>query len=323
MKSRAIVITGPNAIEMWDYETPALKPGEMLVKTSYSGVSQGTEIWDYIGKRPELSFPNVPGYQSVGEVIDVADGVDGSMIGKTVRYISSRLEAPFTNSWMNCHVEYAVIKDNVLVVPDGVDPIEAAMSCMPAVSLLGNRMLNITIGDVVVVTGQGMIGQGAAQLARLRGATVIAADVSPQRLELSRKYSADYVVNPATEDLEAAVKAIKPDGADIAIDTTGRASMFPTLVNMIRVYGQISLQGWYPDPITFNFHDTHGKRPTIAIPCGLAMDSAVLDLLKERKLHLRGLVSNVESAANAAEMYKRMAAADPSLMGVVFDWSLV
>ena len=323
MKSTAIAITEPHAIELWEYAVPRLEAGEMLVETAYSGVSQGTEIWDYIGKRPELQFPNVPGYQSVGKVIDVAPNVDKSFIGKNVRFVRSRLGDRFTPSWMNGHVSHAVVKDDVLVVPDGVDLIEAAISCMPAVSLLGIRMVDITIGDLVVVTGQGLIGQGAAQLARLRGATVVAAETSDLRRQLSAKYSADRVVNPLTEDLDAFVKAIKPGGADLVIDTTGRSSIFPTLIDLIRVYGQVLLQGWYPEPISFDFHATHGKRPKIAIPCGQAMDGVVLDLLADKKLKLRGLVSHVLSPLDAASIYAKMAKADPSVMGVVFDWSKV
>ena len=39
----------------------------------YTGVSVGTERWALIGKRAEISFPNVPGYMGIGRVTKVGD----------------------------------------------------------------------------------------------------------------------------------------------------------------------------------------------------------------------------------------------------------
>ncbi|MDQ2730240.1 MAG: theronine dehydrogenase, partial [Armatimonadota bacterium] len=66
MTERAIVFPAAQSIEVQDYEPPAMRPDEMRVRTEFSGVSQGTEIWALLDRRPELSFPTVPGYQSVG-----------------------------------------------------------------------------------------------------------------------------------------------------------------------------------------------------------------------------------------------------------------
>ena len=319
MKAKAIVIVEQRKVDIWEYDVPSLNSGEILVETSHSGVSLGTEIWDYIGRRVELSFPNVPGYQSIGKVVEVAPGVDRSVIGKRVRFLRSRLEAPFTPSWMNGHVSHAVV-DTYRVVPDGVDDVEAAISAMPSVSLRGVRMLHFKIGDLVVVNGQGLIGAGSAQLARLHGATVVASEPSALRRELSAKYSADYVVDPREQDLVAFVKSLKPAGADIVIETTGRSDMFKLCVDLLRWEGQIALQGFYADPITFDFNHTHGKKPTIAVPCGTEDDPIVFDFLLRRQLQYRGLISHVASPEQAPALYERMAKADPEISGVVFDW---
>ncbi|MDR3706673.1 MAG: zinc-binding alcohol dehydrogenase [Capsulimonadaceae bacterium] len=319
MKAKAIVIVEPGKVDIWEYDVPALRAGEVLVETSHSGVSQGTEIWDYVGKRVELKYPNVPGYQSIGRVIDAAPDVDRTVLGKRVRFLSSRLEQPFTPSWMNCHVSHAVLKD-YKVVPEDVDPVEAAISAMPSVSLRGVRMLNFKIGDLVVVNGQGLIGQGSAQLAKLHGAVVVASDPSPLRRELSAKFSADYVVDPRETDLVSFVKELKPAGADIVIEATGRSDMFKLCVDLLRWEGQILLQGFYPDPITFNFNHTHGKKPTIAVTCGTDDDPIMFEFMRRRQVQYRELVTHVASVADAPALYERMAKADPSIVGVVFDW---
>jgi len=319
MKAKAIVIVEPGKVDVWSYDVPALQAGEVLVETSHSGVSLGTEIWDYVGKRVELTYPNVPGYQSIGRVIDAAPDVDRALLGKRVRFFSTRLEEPFTRSWMNCHVSHAVAP-KYQVVPEDIDPIEAAISAMPSVGLRGIRMLHIKIGDLVVVNGQGLIGQGSAQLARMHGAVVVASDPSALRRELSAKYSADYVVNPLEQDLVKFVHDLKPAGADVVIETSGRSDMFKLCVDLLRWEGQIALQGFYPDPITFNFNHTHGKKPTIAVPCGHEDDPIVLDFFRRRQLQYRGLITHVANPDDAPALYERMAKADPEILGVVFDW---
>jgi len=210
-------------------------------------------------------------------------------------------------------------------VPEGVDPIEAALSSLPAVALRGINMLDVRIGDLVVVTGQGLIGQGSAQWARLRGATVVATDLSPKRLDLSRKYSTDIAVNPREQDLGEVVKSIKPAGADVVIETTGRSDMFAPCIDLLRWEGQLLLQGYYPDPITFDFHTTHAKKPKIAVTCGhdLGGIATALEMMKLGKMSFRELVTHLVPAPEAPALYPLMAAGNPDILGVVFDWRKV
>ena len=104
-------------------------------------------------------------------------------------------------------------------------------------------MLTIRPGDLVVVMGQGLIGQGSAQLARQRGATVLATDIGSTRLRLSRETSADHVINVREQDLRAAVHDLKPSGADVVIETTGRAEQFAPCIDLMRTQGQLLLRG--------------------------------------------------------------------------------
>lgn len=321
MNGRAIVFPSANRVELQDFAVPPLRPDEILVRTEYSGVSQGTEIWALIGKRPELGFPTVPGYQSVGFVEALGAEARDVAVGQRVLFLSSRLPDEFPPTWMGAHVSHAVVRQ-AIPVPHGCDPVASSLAALPGVSLRGLDMLRIEHGDLVVVTGQGLIGQGSAQLARLRGATVLASDVSPTRLRLSGRHSADGVVNALEQDLGQAVRALKPGGADIVIETTGRASLFATCVDLLREQGQLLLQGWYPDPITFDFHTTHGKRPTVAITCGMDNDviAACLELIEQGRLHWRELVTHLVPIEEAPRLYAQMLAGDDGLLGVVFDW---
>ncbi len=328
-KATAIVFPAERQVRLETYELPVLRPDEIRVRTEYSGVSQGTEIWALTGRRRELAFPTVPGYQSIGIVEEMGADAQGYRIGQRVLFASSRLPETFTPTWMGAHVSHALTPASgaraPIPVPDDCDPIAAALAALPAVSLRGMNMLRIQSGDLVVVTGQGLIGQGSAQLARSRGATVITTDVSETRLRLSRENSADQVVNVREQDLPTVVHSLKPGGADIVIETTGRADQFAPCIDLLRPLGQLLLQGWYPDPICFDFHTTHLKRPTIAITCGFDSDetATVLDLMRREELRFRPLVTDLTSVTAAPRLYELMLAADPDVLGAVFDWSVL
>jgi len=177
MRVTAIVFTAPKKVELQSYDLPEPTAEEIVVRTEFSGISQGTEIWAYESRRPELQFPTIPGYQSVGTVEFIGSNVHGCCIGQRVLFTSSRIPSSFPPTWMGTHVSHAVVKQ-ITPIPAGADSVAAAVSALPSVSIRGLKMLDINIGDLVVVAGQGLIGQGSAQLARLRGATVIATDVS-------------------------------------------------------------------------------------------------------------------------------------------------
>jgi 2-desacetyl-2-hydroxyethyl bacteriochlorophyllide A dehydrogenase len=324
--SNAIVFPAENRVEIQSYVVRDPAAGELLVRTEYSGVSQGTEIWTLIGKRPELKYPTVPGYQSIGIIEAIGQGVQGYQVGQRVLFGTSLLPSQFPETWMGGHVSHAIVPvradGHPVIVPDATDPIAAATAYLPAVSLRGIRMVDVEIGDLVVVTGQGLIGAASAQFAKLRGAIVVASDMNPSRLKLSKEHSADIVVNPKEQDLGGVVRSIKPRGADVVIETTGRSDQFAPCVDLLRWEGQILLQGYYPQPITFNFHDTHMKKPRVAVTCGCdAADAATcMTLMQYGKLHQRELITHVVPVTEAPGMYEKMKVNDPSVLGVVFDW---
>jgi 3-hydroxyethyl bacteriochlorophyllide a dehydrogenase len=318
-QGRAIVFPQARSAEVQSYQIAPLAADTIRIRTEFSAISQGTEIWAYVGKRPELRFPTVPGYLSVGRIEAIGENVRNLNIGQRVMANTSRLTDEFPETWMGAHVSH-IVTDQVAVVPEGCDPAGAALAGMAAVSLRGIRMLEIGFGDVVAVTGQGLIGQFSAQLARLRGAIVVASDLHPKRLELS---SADIKVNVGSEDIGTVLKHLRTDGIDAVIETTGRSALFGDCINWLKVESQLLLQGYYPDPVSFDFHPTHLKRPKVAITCGfdLTETAICLDLMARGKLDGAGLITHRLSIPEAPSVYSALAANDPDYLGVVFDWS--
>ncbi len=323
MRADALVMTDAMSMELQSYELPDLRPDEVLVRTEYSGVSQGTEVDAYRGARPELTFPTVTGYQSVGVVEEVGSAVKGFAVGDRVLFTTSRLPESFPFTWMAGHVSHALVPTAMrgpIKVPAEVDPVEAALTAMVAVGLGGIKQIRVGLGDVVLVSGQGLVGQASAQLARSSGAVVVTTDLSPTRVRLSAAHSADVAVDLTTTDVDEVLRDLAPRGLDVVIETSGRADQFAPSINRLRTEGTLLLQGYYKQHIEIDFHPTHIKKPTIAAACGFGDMRLALSLLRWRKVRFRELVTHLAAPAEAPELFARMEAGDPDILGVVFDW---
>jgi aryl-alcohol dehydrogenase len=99
-------------------------------------------------------------------------------------------------------------------------------------------------GETLVVYGVGSVGLSAVLAARARRTgTVIAVDVLPGRLELAQRLGATHVIDGRGADVGAAVRAILPDGADYAIDTSGQPAVVRTAVDALAEGGTCALLG--------------------------------------------------------------------------------
>ena len=143
------------------------------------------------------------------------------------------------------------------------------------------------------------------------------------RLALSKTNSADVTVNITESSLADTVRQVCPGGLDAVIETTGRSDQFAPLVDLLRWEGHFLLQGWYANPLTFDFHATHLKKPRVAVTCGFDFSEVAdcLRLLTYGKLRLRELVSHLLPVDQAPEVYPALDRGDQAYMGVVFDWT--
>lgn len=324
MKATALVITGPHTMEVRQHTVPELGDDEVLVRTEYSGVSQGTEVDALRGERRELSFPTITGYQSVGVIEAAGPAVRRFAVGDRVLFNTSRLPSEYPFTWMGSHVSHAVVSTTArppLAVPDDVDPVEAALTAMVAVSLGGIQQISVQLGDVVHVNGQGLIGQASAQLARARGAYVVASDLSPLRRGLSAEFSADVVVDPRAEDLDAVLQGLARHGVDAVIETSGRADQLAPSIERLKTGGTLLLQGYYRDRLDLDFHPTHLKKPNMVAACGFGDLKVALTLMQRGRVRFRGLITHLSPPEQAPELFARMESADPDILGVVFDWT--
>lgn len=334
--AQALVFPRRGEVELQTLELPPLGDNDVLVRTHFSGASQGTERWVMHGRYSRfgdgpggVEYPCRPGYEAAGVVAEVGPGVTDLQRGDHVAVDGGRVADARYNKRggpaVGCHASAIVAsRGGVFRIDPEIDLAEASLYRVAAVGRHGIRLSEPSAGETVVVIGQGMIGQMSAQAARRRGARVIASDVLGSRLEASAEYSADVVVNAREQDLREVVRReTGGSGADVVVDTTGVNTMFDEALRLIRREGRICLQGYYPDPIEIDFHEAHMMRPKVLFPCGWdADDDANLFAdLANGTLRIAPLITHTLHAAEAAERYKEIVDDPSASLGLVIDWT--
>jgi len=86
---------------------------------------------------------------------------------------------------------------------------------------------------------------------------------------------ADKAVNSEETDLASAVAAFTENaGADVVIDTTGSATMIGLEVPLLKLFGMLVFQGWYPPPSSLDLHQMQLRFLRTCFPCGHSGEAA-------------------------------------------------
>jgi 2-desacetyl-2-hydroxyethyl bacteriochlorophyllide A dehydrogenase len=332
VKTPAVVFAGPGRVEIREMAVPEPGPGQVGVRTVFSGVSQGTERWALTGRydqfaaNPAATYPCSPGYQASGVVDVVGSGITDLREGERVFLSGTQFLDPghrYPGPCMASHSGYLVAaRADVTPVPPDADMAGAALYHMAGVSRHGVRLSKVGPGDYVAVIGLGMIGQMSAQAARRAGARVIGTDLIASRVQAAAEYSADVVVDARSDRLEDVIAAKKPGGADVVIDTTGDHRIFDRCLGLIRREGRVVMQGYYPEPISINFHRTHIQRPTVTFPCGWddQYNTELADDMATGAVVIAPLITHRIPFESAPSAYDLVLEHPERSLGMVFSW---
>ena len=142
-----------------------------------------------------------------------------------------------------CHADYVKAAAAFVVkVPDGVDPLDAApLTCAGVTTYKAVKVSGARPSELVAVFGVGGLGHLALQYAKIAGATVVAVDVTEEKLELAKQLGADHTVNAATGSASTELQAL--GGVDVAIVTAADAEPLREAFDSLRRHGRLVLVG--------------------------------------------------------------------------------
>ena len=186
--------------------------------------------------RAKFSEYAVLGYSGAGVVVDKHPTVTDLEIGDRVSYGGEGTG----------HGETILTGRNLVArVPDEVAFDHACFATLGSIALNAVRTATISLGDVVVVVGLGLVGQLVAQLARLQGAVVIATDLKNDRVELARKLGATHAVVGSDAAPKEILSLTNGMGADCVIVAAAAKSAAPArlALDVCRDRGRIVVVG--------------------------------------------------------------------------------
>ena len=269
---------------------PGARPGHLLIDTTVSLISTGTERMLVDFGRGSLVGKALQQPERVAQVLDKAR-TDGLLT--TVDAVRSKLAQPLPLGYCNVGVVRAVgagvegfrpgdrvasngphadvvrVPRNLCAaIPDGVTDEAAAFTVPASIGLQGIRLAAPTLGEAVAVVGTGLIGLLTVQLLRAQGCRVLAIDMDPAKLALARGFGAETCNPAAGEDPVAAGLAFgRGAGMDAVIVTASTKSSDPIAqaARMSRRRGRIVLVG--VTGLSLDRADFYEKELTFQVSC--------------------------------------------------------
>ncbi len=265
-KMNAVMYYGPNDVRYERVDIPEINDNEVLVKVK-TALTCGTDVKTYHRGHPVL-IKNIPsgfGHEFSGIIAAVGRNVKNFHLGDRVVAANSApcMECYYCRigeynlcediQFLNgAYAEYIkvparIVNCNLHKIPDTLDFDEAAFVEPLANVVNGADKTDIKSGMTVGIIGIGPIGLLWVKMAKLKGATVIAAGRNPLKLQLAKEFGgADYVIDLSkTDDIEKSFKELTPEGKglDVVVEAIGLPEIWEKAFMMTRKGGTVHLFG--------------------------------------------------------------------------------
>jgi len=273
-----------------------------------------------------VHLPVIPGHEAAGTVDAVGPGVEGLEVGDQVAiyYVDCPPTSPYKAAGReNLHpnmtrmgvdvdggfAEYVVRPAHTLIkTPQFIEP--AALAVLTdAVATPYHAVVNraqVSESDTVVVIGIGGLGSNAVQLARARGARVIAVSRSPEKLALARRLGASDVVTADDQTVRSIRELTDNDGPDVVIQCVGSAAQDELAIEMTKPGGRVVFVGADLEPFRARAIDISWKELTLLGSCRFTSEEirAVIDLYLDGAIEVDHLLTSVRPLEEANQAFE-------------------
>lgn len=364
-------------------EVPMPKPGkkEVLVQVHYSLISTGTETsslrkkeqtlmekitekkkllekisnkltsdgikptWEKIKSKlnpsEESIVLNPIGYSNAGIIIAKGNEVTNFSVGDRVACAGSGIAA---------HAEFVTIPVNLAAkIPNSLSLKKASFTTVGSIALQGIRRANINFGDTIVITGLGLLGLLAVQIAKAWGLVVIGIDVQKERVELAKSLGADECFLADDNDLEDKIEQFTNGvGADAVLIYASTSSSKPANQAMkfcrrkgrVVIIGNIGMnidrEDMYKKELDFVMSTSYGpgrydplyEEKGIDYPIGYVRWTEnrnmqeFIRLLNDKKISIEPLLSKIFKVEESADAYDFLVHNKEKPISILFSYDI-
>lgn len=306
MQTVAVVMTAPGhaGLDLLDLSPPG--EDDVVVDIDWSGISAGTERLLWTGRMPDfpgMGYPLVPGYESVGRIIEAGAG-SGRSEGEIVF-------VPGARCFGSTRGLFGGAAARLVTGGSRVVPIEAGMGERGTLLALAATAYHaIALQPPELLIGHGVLGRLIARI------TIALGHPAPMVWEAlpGRASGADgYTVSTSEQDARRDYRTI--------IDASGDMAVLDTAIARLAPGGEVVLAGFYAGTLSFAFAPAFMREARLRIVAEWKPDDLkmVQRLLADRTLSLEGLITHRRRAADAQAAYLT-AFDDPECLKMILDW---
>ena len=340
---KELYINSPGVVEFREADMPKRNENEAVLKLLYGGIC-GSDLGSYRGTFAYFSYPRIPGHEFSAEIVDIDEnnsyGLKKGMVVTCNPYFNCGKCYPCRKGLVNVceHNETMGSQRNgafrdYIVMPleriydgRGLDARTLAVVEPFCIGLHGINHVQIKKGDRVLVIGSGTIGIFAATAAKMKGATVIMADISEYKLQMAKQQFGidDTILNDSHENFLSRVME-KTDGCgfDVCVEAVGLPSTFQDCIDAACFGGSVILIGIGKKNLDFNFTTIQKKELHIYGSRNALKQDFIetIDALLTGKLDLGKAITDVYAFSEAPKAFAEFSANQGDKLKVLLDFS--
>ncbi|MDN3276607.1 chlorophyll synthesis pathway protein BchC [Frankia sp. RB7] len=310
METIAVVLKQPEQIELNRLALTPPTVDDVVVDVDWSGVSTGTERLLWSGRMPPfpgMGYPLVPGYESVGHVVEAGSATD--------LHPGQRVFVPGAKCFGEVRGLFGASASRLVVAAKRVVPLDQNLGergillALAATAYHAIAARGASAPDCIV--GHGVLGRLLARISiAVRNEPPTVWEKNPTRIG----GAVDYGVIDPEHDTRRDYKSI--------YDVSGDAGLLDSLIGRIAPGGEIVLAGFYSERLSFAFPPAFMREARLRVaaewqPSDLV---AIKTLIESGRLSLDGLITHHHDARDASNAY-RIAFEDPACLKMVLNWS--
>ena len=310
---KAAVLRGPQDVKVEQFPEPPMHDNCVKIAVSYCGLC-GTDFHKFAGKsgsRP-VTYPVPLGHEASGIVVEIGKDVANFKVGDRVtvdpNWSCGKCHWCHKGKRHLCRNSRGVVKgmaeyicppeENVYHIPDSLSLRDAALSEPLSCCLHGIDLLDMKMGDVVVIIGMGAIGLMMLQLCvKASAGKIVVVEPIEEKRETALKMGATLFVNPQTEDVAKVIKEHGIECVDKVLECVGLISTAQLALEVADPGATVVLFGVSDNGaiLPVDMYKAFTKELTIKTSyINPGTMPAAIDLLEKRAIEMDGFIQEID-----------------------------